>query len=157
MIKNNNLQAEEPAGTARPSRSETPKRILVVDDEPLLRQIYTEMLSHGDYTVATAEDGAAAWAALQVNDYDLLITDNNMPKVTGVDLLKRVYAACMRLPIIMATGTYPDEEFIRHPWLQPAAMLLKPCSMAEILEAVKKVLCLKNDVGWRSEAGGSVA
>ena len=146
MIKNKIPRAEAPAGTARQARPDPPKRILVVDDEPLVRQIYTEMLTHADYEVDTAEDGAAAWEALQVNDYDLLITDNDMPKVTGVDLLKRVYAACMSLPVIMATGTYPDEEFIRHPWLQPAATLLKPCTMAEFLGAVRAVLCAKHDV-----------
>ena len=146
MIKNIIAQAGEPASTDRQSQPNPPKRILVVDDELLLRQIYTEVLTHADYEVDTVEDGAVAWDALQVKGYDLLITDNNMPKVTGVDLLKKIHAACMTLPVIMATGTYPDEEFTRYPWLQPAAMLLKPYSIVEFLEAVKEVLCANDDV-----------
>ena len=145
MITNKISQAGEPARTAPQSQPNPPKRILVVDDEPLLRQFYTEVLTHAGYEVDTAEDGAVAWDALQVNGYDLLITYNRMPKVTGVDLLKKVHAARMTLPVIMATGTYPGEEFSRFPWLQPDATLLKPCSMAEFLGAVKEVLCVNDD------------
>lgn len=137
---NNISQAEEPPSTARQSQPNPPNRILVVEDDLSLRQIHTDVLAQADYEVEAAEDGAVAWDALQVNGYDLLITDNQMPKVTGVDLLKKVHAARMKLRVIMATGTYPDEEFTRYPWLQPAATLLKPYSMAEFLSAVKKVL-----------------
>ena len=146
MIKNKISQAGEPASTARQSQLNPPKRILVVEDDPSLRQVYTEVLTHADYEVDTAEDGAVAWDALQVKGYDLLITDNNMPKVTGVDLLKKVHAAHMTLPVIMATGTYPAEEFSRYSWIQPDATLLKPYTVAEFLGAVKEVLCVNDDV-----------
>lgn len=145
MITNKISQAGAPASTARQSQPNPPKRILVVDDDPSLRQIYTEVLTQADYEVDTAEDGAVAWDALQVNGYDLLITDNNMPNVTGVDLLKKVHAARMTLPVIMATGTYPAEEFSRFSWIQPDTTLLKPYSMAEFLGAVKEVLCVNDD------------
>ena len=55
-----------------------------------------------------------------------MVTDNEMPKVTGVDLLKKLHAARMAVPVIMATGALPVDEFTRYPWLQPAAMLIKP-------------------------------
>ena len=115
-------------------------RILVVDDEPELRRLNTEILRHSGYHVDAAEDGAAAWSALQLNRYDLLVTDNDMPKITGVELLKKVHATKMALPVIMATGTIPEEEFERHPVIKPAVTLLKPYTLQEFLSAVRKVL-----------------
>ena len=115
-------------------------RILVVDDEPLIRQLNTDILLDAGFQVDIAEDGSAAWAAMQLNDYDLLVTDNQMPKVGGVELIGKVRVAGMVLPIIMATATLPDEIFTGHLWLQPFALLLKPYSLAEFLGAVKSVL-----------------
>jgi DNA-binding response OmpR family regulator len=117
-----------------------PHRILVVEDEPAMRMVNIKMLMDAGYKVDAAEDGAAAWDTLQSKSYDLLITDNNMPKVSGIELIGKVHAAKMALPVIMATGTVPELEFIRRPWLQPAALLVKPYTATEFLGTVKTVL-----------------
>ena len=104
----------------------------------MICQLNSEVLIDAGYKVDVAGDGEAAWDALQLVKYDLLITDNSMPKVSGITLLKRIYAANMTLPVIMATATMP--EFSAYPWIKPAAMLFKPYTIAEILETVKKVL-----------------
>lgn len=130
-----------PADARAPGATLPPLRILVAEDDFSMRQINTTMLQNSGYEVDGAEDGAAAWEALNAETYDLLITDNNMPKVTGIELLKKLRAARMEMPVIMATGTIPTEEFTRYPWLQPAATLLKPYTCTEMLETVKKVLC----------------
>lgn len=114
-------------------------RILVVEDDADIRDLNTEVLIGQGYRVDRAADGAAAWDALNSESYDLMITDNNMPKVTGVDLLKKMRAARMALPVIMATGILPAEEFRRHPWLRPAGMLTKPYTITELLCMVKDV------------------
>src|SRR5579859_935677 len=84
--------------------SSPPRRILVVDDDADIRQLSTDVLIQHGYHVDAAEDGAAAWEALQLKRYDLLVTDNEMPKLSGVELLEKLHAARMALPIIMATG-----------------------------------------------------
>jgi DNA-binding response OmpR family regulator len=134
------------AGASQPNRMGLPKRILIADDEPLIRQLYTKLLVEAGYKVEGAEDGAVAWDALQVNAYDLLITDNQMPKMSGVDLLKKIYVARLTLPIMMATATFPEEEFNRSPWLQPEITLLKPHTAMEFLDAVEEVLYMHNGV-----------
>jgi two-component system OmpR family response regulator len=115
-------------------------RILVVDNEPLIREISTEVLIHSGYLADAAEDSAAAWQALNNDYYDLLVTDHNMPKVSGVGLLKKLHAARMSLPVILMTGAPPTEELKRQPWLQIDAVLLKPFTVEELLITVKKVL-----------------
>jgi DNA-binding response OmpR family regulator len=133
------LAARELAGTPPPSQANPPHRILVVEDDILIRQLNTVALLRSGYDVDTAEDGDAAWKALSADCYDLVITDNSMPKVTGIELLKKMRAGRMELPVIMATGVLPKEEFGRHPWRNPA-MLAKPYTIEEMLSAVKKVL-----------------
>jgi len=118
-----------------------PHRILVVEDEPLMRHLNSKILIDVGYQVDAAEDGAAAWDTLQEKSYDLLITDNFMPRVTGVELIEKLRAAHIPVPVIMATGAFPHEEFVKHPHLQPDATLLKPYTAEEFLGAVKKVLC----------------
>jgi DNA-binding response OmpR family regulator len=128
-------------------------RILVVDDDILIRQLSEEVLVRSGYEVDAAEDGAAAWHALNTDEYDLLITDHKMPELTGVELLKRVRAARMALPVIMATGDPPKEEFVQYPWLRPAATLLKPFTGDQLLGTVEQVLrATDGDQGEHSPA-----
>ena len=127
--------APSPAGPAIP-----PCRILVVDDDIDARYVSTELLIQSGYAVDAAEDGEAAWNTLQCSGYDLLVTDHNMPKVTGVELVKKLRDARMALPVILMSGAIPAEELNRHPCLQLAATLLKPFTADELLLAVKEVL-----------------
>jgi DNA-binding response OmpR family regulator len=132
--------ALEPAAAPLQFQTSPPHRILVVEDDVLIRQLNTRALSLSGYAVDVAEDGAAAWEALRAGSYDLMITDNTMPKMSGVELLKKMRAARMVLPVIMATGVLPKAEFTRYPWLQPEATLVKPYTVEEMVHTVKKVL-----------------
>jgi DNA-binding NtrC family response regulator len=115
-------------------------RILLVDDDRRSRQSCAQVLILSGYQVDATEDGETGWEALHDNTYDLLITDNKMPTMSGVELLRKMHAARMGLPTIMATGTVPNGEFARNPWLQPAATLVKPFTVDQFLETVKTVL-----------------
>jgi DNA-binding response OmpR family regulator len=137
-------KAGEPPYPLLQSQSIPAHPILVVDDDILMRQLSTEMLVQSGYEVDEAADGAAGWEALQSKRYSLLITDNFMPKLTGVEIINLLNAANMDLPVIMATGRVPKEEFNRHPWLQSAAMLVKPFTCSELLATVKKALRATN-------------
>ncbi|MGD0615157.1 MAG: response regulator [Verrucomicrobiota bacterium] len=140
-MKNNTIpQAGEPDSAPLQREPNAPQHILVVDDDSGIRNFSTRVLVGSGYHVDTAEDGAAAWEALQIKAFNLLITDNNMPRLTGVELVKKLHSARMALPVIMATRTSPKEEFTQYPWLQPAATLLKPYTIAELLGTVKEVL-----------------
>jgi DNA-binding NtrC family response regulator len=116
------------------------QRILVVQDEGDLRQLSAEVLIDAGYQVEIAEDGVAAWAALQHQSYDLLITDQFLPKLSGVELLKKLHTARMALPVIMATEILPTWEFAMHPCLRAVTMLRKPYTFVKLLGMVKSIL-----------------
>lgn len=132
------LPAREPAAAQTRSGTNSPRRILVVDDDVTVRLLSKEVLIHHGFQVDAAEDGAAGLEALHAKQYDLLITDNNMPKVTGIELVKKLRADSITLPVIMASGTIP-EELNQNPRLLNAA-LLKPFTSKELLETVNNVL-----------------
>jgi DNA-binding response OmpR family regulator len=127
-----------------PGQPRSPLRILVVDDDADILQLNAEVLKRCGYEVDIAEDGEAAWNALHPAGevpirYHLLITDHDMPNITGVDLLKKLRAARMELPVILATGTLPQHELERNPGLQPAAILLKPYTIEQLVSTVREV------------------
>jgi two-component system chemotaxis response regulator CheY len=134
------LQAEDSVSAEVQSCSNPHHRILVVEDAFDIRSLNAEVLINSGFQVDAAEDGAVAWDSLQLKSYDLVVTDNDMPKVSGVELLKKLRAAHMDLPVIMATGKLPNDAFTRYQWLHPAAMLLKPYTSTEFLETVREVL-----------------
>jgi DNA-binding response OmpR family regulator len=116
------------------------RRILVVEDDMAIRQLNAQVLVGSGYEVDEAEDGAAGWKALRAGNFDLLITDHDMPRLSGLELVKKVRCARMTLPVVLASGSLHAEELERHPWLRLAATLLKPYSPQQLLETVKEVL-----------------
>jgi len=140
MKHNRTARAGDPASARSGHGTNPPRRILMVEDDLTMRLLNTEVLSGSGYHVDTAEDGDVAWETLQRNRYDLMVTDNNMPKVSGVELVKKVRAARMALPIILVSGMMPTEELKQHPWLQIDALLAKPFSSSELVKKVEEVL-----------------
>jgi PAS domain S-box-containing protein len=99
-----------------------------------------ELLTGAGYEVIAVADGALAWDAIQTQHFDLMITDNSMPKVTGVEVINKMIAANIGLPTIMATGALPLHEFRLNPWLSTIAVLEKPVSNSKLLSAVVTIL-----------------
>src|SRR3984885_13160969 len=118
----------------------TQQHVLVVDDDHHIRELIARTLIQDGYKVDIAKDGADAWKALNDVSYDLLITDHKMPRVTGVELIKKLQSEDMTLSVILMSGTMPAEELKLHPWLRIDAMLPKPFDIPELLSAVEKVL-----------------
>ena len=132
--------AEKPIPAPTGEQTHFPRRILVVDDDRDARQLTVDVLTSSGYEVEGVKDGAAGWAALQARHYDLIITDNRMPRMKGIEMIAKLRAASMTLPVIMATGLLPTHEFVRRPWLKPDITLEKPFSNDDLMEAVKTLL-----------------
>jgi CheY-like chemotaxis protein len=121
-------------------RANSPLRILMVEDDLSILEFSTSVLKSSGFQVDTAVDGEAGWDALHTSSYDLLITDNNMPKLSGVELIQKLRSAHMTLPVVMASGAIPTEASNRNSSLELAATLAKPFTMDELLGTVKKAL-----------------
>jgi DNA-binding response OmpR family regulator len=117
-------------------------RILLVEDDRAVRGCVGRVLVLAGYHVDLAEDGVEGWEAVQRNHYDLLITDNDMPRLTGLELVRRVRWVGMSLLVIMASGSLPREAMEEDPALQFAGKLQKPFAAGELLTEVSRVLAL---------------
>src|SRR6478609_5092665 len=103
-MKDNEKLPDLPGGPPPSSGVKPTYRILVVDDEKAVRDLHLELLAGAGYEAVAVADGALAWNAIQAEHFDLMITDNSMPKVTGVELINKLIAAKTRLSVIMSTG-----------------------------------------------------
>jgi DNA-binding NtrC family response regulator len=128
------------AAASTPGATHRPQRILVVDDDMGICQLGTQVLIRHGYQVDAAEDNTAGWQAIQAHTYDLLITDLDMPGLSGLKLVKKLHAARLALPVILASGTMTPQELNRNPWLQLSGALLKPVSPDQLLQTVQAVL-----------------
>lgn len=121
--------------------SQPPRRILVVDDDSQIRQVCSSVLIQQGHQVDVAADGEAGWRALHTaslsqDRYDLLITDHQMPKLSGLELVHKLRAAHLALPVIMVSSIPP----INTESLQIAAVLPKPFSPEALMKTVTEVL-----------------
>ena len=79
-------------------------KALVVDDSMVMRKVLTGALSRVDITdVDHAEDGEVAIAACEATDYDLILMDNSMPNLTGIEAIQTIRSLGYSMPIIMVT------------------------------------------------------
>ena len=114
--------------------------ILYAEDDPPSRRFSVEILTHSGYAVTPVEDGLQAWTALHSKGYDLLITENNMPRMSGLELVAKTRLEGMKLPIIVASGAVGFLAGTDHDWLRLAARLQKPFASEELLKTVEQVL-----------------
>lgn len=113
-------------------------RILVVDDEPSVREWLRVGLHYAGHTVATAADG---FEALTVpGTFDLLLTDLVMPRMTGVELARQIRSREPDLKVLYLTG-FSDQLFARKRTLwEGEAFLDKPATVQATLEAIEMLL-----------------
>jgi PAS domain S-box-containing protein len=112
--------------------------ILVVEDDPGVRQFMVECLELSGYQVAQADHGQAALDQLDVRQPDLMIVDFLMPGMSGAELVSKATAKYPKLPIIFATG-YADMKAIEEV-IGNNAILRKPFQMGELVESVRAAL-----------------
>jgi DNA-binding NtrC family response regulator len=118
-----------------------PQRVLVVDDEEAVRETVSRYLSRGGHEVETAPDGAAALEAFDRRAFDVVVTDLNMPRLGGVDLVRRVKEKDPRTITIVLTGygTLDSAVEVLHQGCDD--YLLKPLPAMEVVStAIERCL-----------------
>ena len=118
------------------------KYILVVDDEMIMRDLLTDFLEMFDYDVVTAHDGVMAWEILESSNeernFDLVITDINMPKMGGIELSAKIKEKNPNMPIVFMTG-YGIEK-VKQDVEKAEGFLAKPFDLDVFNELLEKIL-----------------
>jgi signal transduction histidine kinase len=131
---------QEAHATAAPTAASDDLTVLVIDDDPDVRQFLCASLDGLGYQVVEAADGAAGLILLDARRPDLLVVDFAMPGMNGAEVATAARARRPDLPIIVASG-YADTEALDAAIVGPAArMLHKPFSLAELAQAVEAAL-----------------
>jgi DNA-binding NtrC family response regulator len=120
------------------------RTILVVDDEKYIREGLCAALSMDDYDAVEAEDGQQAWDLINKSPVDLVITDLRMPKMSGMDLLKRIYSTYPTIPVIVLTGHGTIEEAVDAMQNGAVDFLTKPVNLEHLSVLIKKTLSNKD-------------
>jgi len=115
-----------------------PYRLLVVDDEPQIREVFQSVLSTEGYEVRVAKDGFAALAQMRGALPDLIVTDLKMPNMSGFEFLSVVRRRFPQIPTIAISGEF-------HPPVEPLGVLAdaffaKPFRLEELLAKVAELL-----------------
>ena len=125
------------------------KSVLIIEDEAAIRRVLTRVLERAGFTVRTAENGNDALQQLRVAEADIVITDIIMPKMHGVDAIKRIVKEFSRVRIIAISGggnfgisDYKPNAITTSAYLAAArkagahALLTKPFQTADVLQAI---------------------
>ncbi|KAF1005549.1 MAG: Chemotaxis protein CheY [Luteibacter sp.] len=119
-------------------------KILVVDDFSTMRRIVRNLLVELGFTnglIQEAEDGNAALALLRSQSFDLVVTDWNMPNMTGIELLRaiRADAALKALPVLMVTAENNRDQIIAAAQSGVNGYVVKPFTAVTLKEKLDKI------------------
>lgn len=127
-------------------------RILLVDDEEALLRITARLLTAAGYEVRTASDGQAALALLAEHTFDTVVSDIDMPRVTGIKLLQFIRERDLDVPVILMTGV-PHVKTAMQAIAHGAQLYLsKPVDIQELTSAVAKAVRLNQVAKLKREA-----
>ena len=139
MSKQSEPQA--PALSVAPDPSES---VLVVDDEPGVRQFASRVLREAGYGVEEAGDGADALSLIRrgMIDPDAVVSDIVMPRMTGVELLQSLSVERPDVPVILMSG-YGTDQLQRRGIVSPCSVLAKPFNPDLLLAEVRRCISLE--------------
>lgn len=115
-------------------------RILIVEDEPDMRETLRKALERQGYRVGVAADGAEALRILGEEPFDLVLTDLRLPRMSGLAFLEELGAVRPGVPVIVVTGFGTRENWRRATALRVRGFLTKPLRLVELMTTVERAL-----------------
>ena len=131
------------------------KKVLVVDDETNIRCLLSDFLSSKGFEVSLAKDGQESLDQLENENFDLVITDIHMPRLDGIEMLKRMEKASRKEKIIIMTGDPADQRLVEIKTPHVVSQLHKPFGMDNLLNVA--IAAISNtDIKPRMESWHSI-
>lgn len=112
-------------------------KILIVEDEPMINEMLSDILTSNDYEVDVAHDGQVGIEKFEQGKYDLIITDVMMPKLDGYELTKKIRASNKTIPILMLTAKSEYEDELQGFEYGVTEFVSKPFSLQILLHRIK--------------------
>jgi CheY-like chemotaxis protein len=116
--------------------NENPISVLVVDDEPVLRELVAFILIDKGFQVLEAESGDAAFQLICKNDFDVVVSDVRMPNGSGVELLTRISNMTKRKPMVFLVSGYSEISLEEARRLGARDLLNKPVDYDKLCQAI---------------------
>ncbi len=116
------------------------KSILIVDDNPNMSSLLSEMLEVFDYQSVRACDGQEALEKLSNGNFSLVITDMRMPNMSGVELLREVKGKFPEVPVVLISGYAVSDVEDETSSARPDGFLAKPFMMSDIEKLLNNLL-----------------
>ena len=120
-------------------------KILYAEDEPAMSEAVTDVLTYHKYYVDAVADGEEALAYAEAEDYDAIILDVMMPKLSGIEVLKKLRDRGCKTPVMLLTAKAEVEDRIEGLDLGADDYLTKPFAMGELLARVRAMLRRRED------------
>ncbi len=117
-----------------PQPVRTPPQVLVVDDEPAIRETVATLLEEEGYRVRRAKDGVEALSTLAGDGIDVILADIDMPRLDGASLVRKLRGRGNRIPIVLMSAIYADVD------LPGVRFVPKPFAIDRLLGAVTSAL-----------------
>ncbi|HEV7264525.1 MAG TPA: response regulator [Falsiroseomonas sp.] len=118
-------------------------RVLLAEDEGIIALLLQDVLEAAGHTVVAASDGQAAVAlAARAGPFDALVTDLNMPRLGGAELIRRLRGDRPSLPVVVLTGSPPREgvSVLARAGEPPVVLLLKPVAPEDLLRGLARAI-----------------
>jgi DNA-binding response OmpR family regulator len=115
-------------------------RILLAEDDPVINKHLTQALKKGGFEVDSARDGGEALELFQRNDYQLLITDINMPRMDGNGLTQSVRQLRPQLPVLLMSGFSEEVSALANIGPENTSFLQKPFAIAKLMATIAELL-----------------
>ena len=121
-------------------------RILLAEDEKSLSSALVTILKYNNFSVDACYDGLEALSFLDVNVYDLVILDIMMPKLNGLDVLKKIRSANNRVPVLILTAKSEIDDKVLGLDLGADDYLTKPFNTKELLARIRALTRRQNEI-----------
>jgi EAL domain-containing protein (putative c-di-GMP-specific phosphodiesterase class I)/CheY-like chemotaxis protein len=127
-------------------------RVLIVEDDRSLQEVYADILLDEGFDVDLASDGAGALRALQTGAFDVVVSDVVMPGGTGLDVLRAVRERDLDVPVVLVTGSPSVETAVQAVEMGALHYLVKPVSRPDLVRAVARAARLRKLAAVKREA-----
>jgi EAL domain-containing protein (putative c-di-GMP-specific phosphodiesterase class I) len=127
-------------------------RVLIVDDESALLEVWSEILADAGWEVETASNGSKALEVVLQKSFDTILTDIDMPGLNGLQLLRAIRARDLDVPVVLMTGNPRTETAIEAVEQGALRYLVKPVAAATLTEAVEAAVRLHRIARLKREA-----